>query len=558
MMIGKFHKLIQSRLLWAVFLVVIVFSFVIWGMQMQGEERTERGQAPGLLDGKPVSFEEYRAAQIHSEISLRLIYGELPRTVEVNRMLRRNAWERLALLRLARELDIQVSDDEVLQALAQERSFHRNGRFDRDLYLSQIRGFLGDIRWPVSTFEETIRQDLALRQLIELIGGASLVAPYEVERRLATLTDRFDLYLISITAADLPDLPASTEEHLQAFFAANVARYRIPETRTIRLVRFVPDPDSDEQPPPDEWDLKDYYEEHLAEFWTKGSEDGSETNDASAMRLQTFDEVRPQLVERVRRDLSIVRARRNGERFAQLVSPIRPDTAPLSFDAAADAMGVNPMEVGPISTATRPGETVLTAPALRAAMSLSEDEIVSPATTDGESTVVLTLASRTPSRLPELDEVRDRVLEDVREDARRGALMRKGGALKAAAETARSLAAAAEGMGLTGKSLEQISAISAMDMDADSDMPITALLDALRSLRVGEISNPLASGPEGVVVLQVLNRTAAPESDLSLYRDQVADMLHEQLIAATQRELAEYLLRPSRFKNLMEIEDEEE
>ena len=32
MMISKFHRLIQSRLLWGAFLVIIVFSFVIWGM----------------------------------------------------------------------------------------------------------------------------------------------------------------------------------------------------------------------------------------------------------------------------------------------------------------------------------------------------------------------------------------------------------------------------------------------------------------------------------------------------------------------------------------------
>lgn len=32
MMISKFHQLIQSRLLWGAFLIVIVFSFVIWGM----------------------------------------------------------------------------------------------------------------------------------------------------------------------------------------------------------------------------------------------------------------------------------------------------------------------------------------------------------------------------------------------------------------------------------------------------------------------------------------------------------------------------------------------
>ena len=31
MLIGKFHKLIQSKLLWGVFSILIIISFVFWG-----------------------------------------------------------------------------------------------------------------------------------------------------------------------------------------------------------------------------------------------------------------------------------------------------------------------------------------------------------------------------------------------------------------------------------------------------------------------------------------------------------------------------------------------
>jgi hypothetical protein len=65
MMISKFHKLIQSRILWGVFLIVIVFSFVIWGMVWPSEmEEADRINAAGMLDGEPVSHGEFRAAYI--------------------------------------------------------------------------------------------------------------------------------------------------------------------------------------------------------------------------------------------------------------------------------------------------------------------------------------------------------------------------------------------------------------------------------------------------------------------------------------------------------------
>ena len=52
MMISKFHRLIQSRLLWGAFLIIIVFSFVIWGMVWPSDiEKMEQANSAGTLDG---------------------------------------------------------------------------------------------------------------------------------------------------------------------------------------------------------------------------------------------------------------------------------------------------------------------------------------------------------------------------------------------------------------------------------------------------------------------------------------------------------------------------
>jgi len=63
MLISKFHRLIQSRLLWASFLVIIVFSFVIWVRGMPSANRAAReSSAAGKLNGQYVSQQEYRNA----------------------------------------------------------------------------------------------------------------------------------------------------------------------------------------------------------------------------------------------------------------------------------------------------------------------------------------------------------------------------------------------------------------------------------------------------------------------------------------------------------------
>ena len=70
MMISKFHKLIQSRLLWGTFLVIIVFSFVVWGMVWPSDlEKAEQANAAGMLDGELVSHGEYRSAYLSTYLA---------------------------------------------------------------------------------------------------------------------------------------------------------------------------------------------------------------------------------------------------------------------------------------------------------------------------------------------------------------------------------------------------------------------------------------------------------------------------------------------------------
>ena len=76
MMISKFHRLIQSRLLWGAFLIIIVFSFVIWGMVWPSDvNKMEQANAAGMLDGELISHSEYRSAYLSSFMARSLTSG---------------------------------------------------------------------------------------------------------------------------------------------------------------------------------------------------------------------------------------------------------------------------------------------------------------------------------------------------------------------------------------------------------------------------------------------------------------------------------------------------
>ncbi|MDZ4200433.1 MAG: peptidylprolyl isomerase, partial [Kiritimatiellia bacterium] len=426
MMIGKFHKLIQSRILWAVFLVVIVFTFVIWGTQLPGERNRRTAEtSPGLLDGKPVDAEDFQSAFAHTYAALYMMYGrELPNTTAFREKIRESAWERLVALRLADHLDIRVSDAEVLAMVQAQEGFKRDGRFDINLYRQQVSQALEPLGLGLRFFEEHVRQEIALQRLAELSSETYLLPPLDLHRMLATITDRFDLRMVAFGMDSVGPVPDPTREEILAYFARASERYRVPAKAKIRLVRFQADPDAADLSDPDSEDVQDFYEENRNRFWVAARQ-ATETEEAQPARFRPLDEVRPELISAMRAEAARARALREAERFVGLIAPMQREAAALSFDEAAEKMKVIPADFGPFSAADG-RETAGVSPAIvRAAMDLLPEEPVSSVIPDGNDAVALLVTERIPSRIPELDEVLDRVTLDAKQEAVQRTLIRR-------------------------------------------------------------------------------------------------------------------------------------
>ena len=119
MLITRFHKLIQSKVLWYFILGVIVVSFVGFFMPTnRSGSRTRTVPPVGELYGKKVSQEEYRRAYHNTYIWYILSSGRMmPMTDELTTALRKEAWQRVAILHKAQDEKILVADAEVVQQM---------------------------------------------------------------------------------------------------------------------------------------------------------------------------------------------------------------------------------------------------------------------------------------------------------------------------------------------------------------------------------------------------------------------------------------------------------
>ncbi len=128
MLITKFHRLIQSKILWLLFLVIIVFSFVIWGTQMPTTEDRAANDA-GKLNGEAIAFDQFQEARFHTYLSVVLMSGrQINITPEVDEQLTDMAWQRIASLQEAEKLGLTTSDEEVIKAIQSLEFLQSNGQ----------------------------------------------------------------------------------------------------------------------------------------------------------------------------------------------------------------------------------------------------------------------------------------------------------------------------------------------------------------------------------------------------------------------------------------------
>lgn len=237
MLITRFHKLIQSKVLWYIILGVIVVSFVGFFTPTMGSGSRQRKAGPaGELFGKKVSREEYDRAKYHTYIWYILSSGRMiPMTDELTAELRKEAWRRVAVLRKAQNEKVLVADPEVVQQMQAMPLFRaENGAFDPNVY----KAVLKQLDLSPRQAEELFREQIAIYKLMYRPAQAALIAPYELKRAYHLYTDRFVLDYVVVPRTQVEKTVTVSKEAAQALFAENPETFRMPAKVRVSYVEF--------------------------------------------------------------------------------------------------------------------------------------------------------------------------------------------------------------------------------------------------------------------------------------------------------------------------------
>jgi len=215
---------------WIAWVIVILISipFALWGIQsylgvggepviakVNGIEISERDLDRRVQEARIELRERLGAAYDPAAFDEGRLRSEV-----LNDMIRRTL-----LLEASNRIGMRVSDEEIRIQILSEPAFQRDGRFDREAYerLLQIQGL------SPAQFEGRLRQELVGQQLLRAVVGSELVTRKELDDYQRLIGQRRELVYARVQAADyLSDAPVE-EEEIEAYYAANTARFQNPE-----------------------------------------------------------------------------------------------------------------------------------------------------------------------------------------------------------------------------------------------------------------------------------------------------------------------------------------
>lgn len=219
--------------------IAIIPSFVLVGVMTN--EDSGSFQPLGTIGKHKISvqnyLDSYRAVQHQMQFMFGERWGEMRRYVN----LKGEAWDRLLLYHEARRRGIKTADKEVVQWIASQPAFQRQGKYYPELYRMAVREGL---RMEPRDFEEEMRQTLTVQKLSDIvIGGAKtdeaeLKALYQKERAIRDIE-----YMVLALDTANPELKVEDQEVQQVY---DMFKDRLTAPARVKL-KYITIPDAENE-----------------------------------------------------------------------------------------------------------------------------------------------------------------------------------------------------------------------------------------------------------------------------------------------------------------------
>ncbi len=403
MMISKFHKIIQSKIVWIVFAILISVAFV-WSYSgakssKQRNQTEKKQEIVGKLFGKKVTRQEFGQAYRNVYLMAILRTGQpISINEQIDQLLTQNAWQRLAILKKAHQMDLTVTDEQIAGAIRQQPLFinQQTGMFDRNAYdrfFSQIVPQLG-LRMSPTDFETMLSENLLIDKASRVAVQGALVTDAEVDHAFHVYADKIIVKYATLPRS-LAKAPEVTEDDAKAYYNNYPNQFIYPDKVKVRYVEFPVAEFKDPSEVTEQY-VTNYYNSYKERFIVEGTEESAQP------QYQSLAEAHDTIVDEVATALARRKAAAAAGMFVSKLS------APnVTFDKIAEEAEKTISSTPPFAVTDTVRGIDPTARFAQTAFTLQQDEMhyYSDPVVGKDNIYVMALAGKMPSFLPEYDVV---------------------------------------------------------------------------------------------------------------------------------------------------------
>ncbi len=501
---------------WLVLLLlgVGVLAFVMVGVGPQGGQ--EQVVTIAEVNGDKITYTElerqyYRMLQTYRQLAGgRLSPADIEALNLRGQLLEELIQQRL-LLQAARELGLQVTDEELMQGIARNPAFQAAGEFNKNIYEQALRGQ----GLTPGEFEARQRDALVIRKLQDLIQDAIPVTSAEVEERYRVDNEEIALDFVRLKTDDFVQSVEVGDEEIKAYYDGNGSLLREPLKVKARYLAYRVKDFAAEVEVSDE-DVRAYYDVYrdrrfrireavkFSQIYLPAPAEGTSPEDKEAARQQLEE---------------VLKEAREGADFAELAKQ-------HSKDESA-AQGGDMGFVGK-------GQLV---PALDTALFALETGEVSEVLESAFGLHLLKAVEKQEAGVRELEEAREEIVEALKNE--RGAAMaaRAAEADRERALDGTPLAEVATKRGIALSETELFSAGETLDEIGGVEDFYRAAL----SLKPGQVG-PIVSAPDALYLLEGGQRIEPTIPPLEAVKDGITETLTRRKARESARKKGDEIL----------------
>ncbi|MFZ6688436.1 SurA N-terminal domain-containing protein [Undibacterium sp. SXout11W] len=321
----------HQRLMQFLLLLIIFPSFAFFGIESYTRSQAAAGAVVATVGGQSVMQAELDAALRDQLEKFRQSYGaqfdpKLMNTPKVKQNVLDELISRKVVAAEVKSNKLSITNQTLQQSiLANPGLIKADGSFDSEKY----KNILASRGMSPTMYEQNLRQDMALQQLIDSVQNTNIV-PKAVAERIALIGEQErEVQALTFKASDFIPQVKVTDEMVKAFYDKNAAQFEIPESIKAQYVVLTNDALADQISVTDA-EVQDFYKNNAKAYSVDEQRRASHILIAVAKDASAADKAKA----KAKADGLLADLRKNPAAFAKLAKENSQD--PVSAERGGD------------------------------------------------------------------------------------------------------------------------------------------------------------------------------------------------------------------------------